>query len=65
MGSEASFGANLREGRQEDSLGGRRRTASPVPSREAFNWSCRTDGRGKAEKPGGGKRGQIKIEPAD
>lgn len=66
----------LRKGRQEDSLGGQRRTASPIPSREAFNWSCRTDGEGapsadgheepsEGREPGGGKRGQIKIEPAD
>lgn len=66
----------LRKGRQEDSLGGQRRTASPVPSREAFNWSRRTDGEGapsadgheepsEGREPGGGKRGRIKIEPAD
>lgn len=42
MKNEALSGANLRKVDREKSLRGHRRTANPIPSREASNWSCWT-----------------------
>lgn len=75
---EASFGANLRKGRQEASLGGGggggQRAPSPAErpligaaGRTGKVLPRRTAIRNPSEggEPGGGKRGRIKIEPAD